>query len=1061
MIVFAESLTVVRLSILVMSASLLALDSAELKAADEIAFENGPRAVLDAKCGACHGADRSKRKAELDLRTEKSILDGGESGSVVVPGKPDESLLWTRIAGGEMPPPDSPPLTDFEKAALKDWIAGGAKFARTGGADANAESTESNFWSFRRLERPAVPSIRQTEQVASPIDQFILERLEHEGLSLSEQADPRMLVRRLYLDLTGLLPTPVQVEEYLSAQSRPNSYAELVDRLLASPHYGERWGRQWLDVVGYSDSNGYIRHDSPRPLAWHYRDYVIQSLNQDKPYDQFWIEQLAGDELVNYAVSQQLSADDIQKLVATHFLRNAPDGTDNTEGNEITRVMERYAVLESQLQITISSMFGITIDCARCHSHKFDPIPQRDYYALQSIFYPAFNVKQWTQPKDRWIHAVGQTELAAWKSQNEQLDKETDSIKSEFDEWMRVHRPAGMVLFQDDFSGDSLKAKWSDTAPGDDSSAGQPAVNLDSTSVPAALIKDGRLSLLAAPAGDSVWLVTKQAFDWTPDRVGDWIEATFDLVDVRGPDGRSADRIGYYIALYDYDDSRDPKEGNTPKGNILFDGYPAGGAPLTIDYPGHDRRPAGKLGRTNYTSGHNFGVRVTQFEEGQFLLQHLVDGRSEQPTQRLKADELPDGGFGFELCCSRSFLVDNVKIERSLNDSEKSSVSGDQARSVTEVTDRKQKMTEAIAAVDRRRSREPERIAWVTDLSDTPPVVPLLKRGNYFQAGAAVDPGPLSVLIDDDNKMEVSPPVSGSKTTGRRLAFARWATSPGSRAAALMARVQVDRIWRGHFGRGLVPTPENFGASGVRPTHPELLEWLAARLIEEGWRQKSIHRQIVMSRVYRQTSVASEQADQRDAQNLLYSHFPAHRLDAEMIRDGMLETAGTLNLKPGGPAVEPVDLGNRQIVLAVPSESGPHESDRRSIYIRHRRTQPLTFLQVFDQGTPEPNCVVRSTATVVAQSLAQLNGEFSVRMGRAFADRIAKDAGPKLEDRVRYAFLAAFAREPDTTELNRSLEFLNSQSQLRSRNDSSGADLSSLADFCRMLLATNEFTQLQ
>ncbi|WP_010585428.1 PSD1 and planctomycete cytochrome C domain-containing protein [Schlesneria paludicola] len=1031
-----------------------------LVADDEIKFEKGAGAALAAKCGQCHGADRTKRKAELDLRTAESTLMGGESGPSVSPGNAKDSLLWQKIVDGEMPPPGSEPLNDAEKTAIHQWISQGAKFIPNSKSATDASAADKEFWAFRHSQRPESPSIKSAAQSITPIDRFVLSRLEARQLSFAPTAEPRQLVRRIFLDLVGLPPTPAEVTEFLNDPS-PKSYETLVDRLLASPQYGERWGRQWLDVAGYADSNGYIRHDSPRPLAWRYRDYVIQSLNDDKPYDQFWIEQLAGDELVNHSTAQELSPADLNRLIATHYLRNAPDGTDNTEGNEITRVMERYAVLESQLQITMSAMFGMTIECARCHSHKFDPIPQRDYYSLQAIFYPAFNVKQWKQPKDRWIHAAGQVDIAAWRARNEQVDHQILALRSEFADWSRTHQPPGIVLFQDDFSTTSLRQSWSDTAPGDESPAGNPAIRLDDSLAPAAQIENGRLSILAAAPGDAVWLSTRQSFDWTPEQKGEWIQVTFDLVGTRGPDGRAAERIGYYLALTDHDDSRNPASGNVARGNLLIDGNPAGGASVVVDYPGLDQQSAGVIGKSGYVAGHRFGVRVTRQDGDQYLLEHLFDGQPELPAQPLKAEQLPDGGFGFELCCSRSFQVDNVSIQRSPHAGETSTeaLAWTQFKATTER--HQQKLTDAIAACERQRLPEPERIAWATDLSEEPPVVPLLKRGDYFQHGPNVDPGPLSVLIDPDNTMTIEPPASGTKTTGRRLAFARWATRPSSRAAALLARVEVDRIWRGHFGRGLVPTPENFGASGVRPTDPELLEWLAAEFIDNGWSRKALHRQIVLSQTYQQSSVADERAIQLDPDNLAYSRFPAHRLDAESIRDSMLAAAGVMNLKAGGPAVQPMDLGNRQIVLPEPEGPGPHEVDRRSIYIRQRRSEPLTFLKVFDQASPEPNCVGRSTATVVAQSLALLNGTFATRMGRSFAARIMNDAPTSSADHARQAFIIAFAREPDAIELARSLEFLQTQTRLRTNSDPATAAEAALADLCRMLLATNEFMQLQ
>ncbi|MEX0727861.1 MAG: DUF1549 and DUF1553 domain-containing protein, partial [Planctomycetaceae bacterium] len=851
--------------------------------------------------------------------------------------------------------------------------------------------------------------------------------------------------------LTGLPPTRAEIDNFINDDS-PKAYEQLVDRLLASPHYGERWGRMWLDVVGFSESNGYIRHDSPRPLAWRYRDYVIDSLNADKPYDQMWIEQLAGDELVNYPAKETLASEDLEKLTATHFLRNAPDGTDNTEGNEITRVMERYAVLEAHLQMTTSAMFGLTIDCARCHSHKFDPIPQQDYYSLQAIFYPAFNVKEWTQPKDRWIYDVGQTQVADWKASNEQADKQIAEVKQTYQTWLNENRPKGAIAFRDDFSSADGMSNWTDTVPGDNTTAGTPAVVFNAETAPAAQFRDGKLTLLAPAPSQSTWLVTQQTFDWTPEEVGGWIQVTFDLVDGRAPDGATAERIGYYISLHDYDDSADRLPGDNnfdvPKGNILFDGNPAGGANVYLDYPGGDQQGAGAIGTVAYQSGHNYGVRVTRTAEDEFLLQHVADGVIEEKSMSVPAIRLPDGGFGFELCCSRSFTVDNVVIESSHSPTDTEENKEEHRRFAEELAKRTAEMNEAVAAAEATRLPEPDKLAWVTDLTPSPPPVPLLMRGDYFQHGDVVEPAALSMLTDDDNQMRVEVPASGSPTTGRRLAFARWATHADSRPSALLARVHVDRLWRGHFGIGLVPTPDNFGTSGVPPENPELLEWLAAEFIAGGWKQKQLHRLILSSRVYRQASFVDDAA--ADPQDAEYHRFPTHRLDAESIRDSMLAAAGVLNPKKGGPSIEFVDNGSRKIVLPEPTEAGElHEVDRRSIYIRHRRTQPMSFLEAFDLAVPEPNCLARSTTTVVSQSLALINGDFAVRMGQEFAERLRREAGDDLSARVRLAFELTFAREPSSVELERSLQFVAAQAELRRAASPDDAEKLALADFCR------------
>lgn len=905
-----------------------------------------------------------------------------------------------------------------------------------GNHDAYAGDQEVH-WAFRPLKS------QQTDQTS--LDDFVLPRLQARGLEFAPAADRRTLCRRLYLDLIGLPPTPSEAEQFLNDAS-PAAVEKLVDHLLASPHYGERWGRQWLDVVGYADSNGYIRHDSPRPLAYRYRDYVIQSLNDDKPYDQFWREQLAGDELIHYPDAERLTAGQLQTLIATHYLRNPPDGTDNTEGNEITRVMERYAVLESLLQTTMSAMFGMTIDCARCHDHKFDPIPQRDYYALQAIFYPAFNVKEWVQPKDRWIYGAGSADVAAWKETNAAADRKVAALQGEHETWVVTHRPQGDVNWQDDFSAQSLKDSWSATAPDDTLPESAPRTALDADTAPAAKIVDGRLSLFAAGSGDSRWLATQRRFDWTPEVIGDWIQVSFDLV-ASGSNGQPAERVGYYIALHDYNDDS-PVAG----GNILFDGNPAGGANVVLDYPGSDQKGLGTIGKTGYLPGRNFGVRITRTGDDEFLLQQIVNGEPEPNTLKLQSVQLPDGGFGFELCCSRNFVVDNVAIESSVKSSGDAEQQRIRAEFAKALEARQQELAAAIAAINSQRVAEPEKIAWATDLSEKLPEVPLLKRGDYFQPGELVAAGPLSTLIDLNAEYR---PEAETRTTGRRLAFANWATKTDSRAAALLARVQADRLWRGHFGKGLVPTPENFGISGVAPTHPELLEWLAGQLIANDWRQKAVHRMIVLSKTYRQASEPPVNALDKDPENSLYSRYPSHRLEAEQIRDSLLAVAGVLNPKPFGPAVEVVDRGNRQVVLKSPEGNGPHEADRRSIYIRYRRSQPLTFLRAFDQASPDPNCVSRGNSAVVSQSLAMLNGEFAIRMGREFARQVHSD---DLETTIRQAFQRAFLRAPSETELNRCRSFL--ESQIKNRGGDDTAREAALSELCQTLLASNEFLYL-
>ncbi|MBL8849082.1 MAG: DUF1549 domain-containing protein, partial [Planctomycetaceae bacterium] len=953
---------------------------------DALHFEDGPQQIFASKCVRCHGDDPLERKAELNLQSAAGVLRGGESGPVIAPGKPDDSLLWTSISDGVMPPEGEPGLTDDERATIRKWIEQGAPTRSSADGSAIPDSARQ-FWSFQPLHATAPPAASTDRSVVTPIDRFLAAELDRHGLAFSPPADRRTLIRRLSLDLLGVPPDPADVAAFESDES-PDAYEQLVDRLLSSPHYGERWGRHWLDVTGYSDSNGYHRADTPRPLAYRFRDYIVAALNADKPYDRLWTEQLAGDEIYRPEERDALRADVADALIATHFLRNGPDGTDSTEGNEMVQTIERYAVLEQQLQITITAMFGLTIDCARCHSHKFDPIPQTDYYALQSLLYPAFNVKEWVTPKNRTIQLATADQRARHDAEMNRITTEIQALRDGLRQWSREHRPAGSLLFADGFADDAdLSARWSNAAPGDDGPAGT-GVHLDSDEAPAAKSIDGTLHIIEA-GGSNGWLSTQQSIDWTPNEVGGVIQATFDLVaDKRTPDGTGAERIGFYLATRDYNDST-----SESGGNILCDGVPDGGANITVDYPGADSQGLGTLGKTGFKPGHNYGVRISNLGDGKYQLELLVDWLPDEGALTLSETQLPDGGFGFEFCCGRCFVVDNIAIEAFSAETAENSPASMLAKFREQSQEQTKTVDAAVAALEAQRSSPPGEIAWVTDLSPTPAEVHLLKRGRYFDPGPAVVPAALTVLSDAGNMLQPPAEPTPAGTTGRRLAFAEWATRPGSRAAALLARVQVNRLWMWHFGRGLVDPADNFGAQGTLPSHPELLEWLATEFTNSGWSTKHIQRLIVMSAAYRQSTEPSPQALTVDPADRLLWGFPVHRLESEAIRDSMLRVAGVLDDAVGGPPAEYQALPNGQVILNEDAAESATGLSRRTIYYRHRRSEPVTFLQTFDQPAVEPNCLRRGTSAVVSQTLAMLNSEFSVRMSRTLAERIRREVG--------------------------------------------------------------------
>ncbi len=359
--------------------------------------------IFKQRCVECHGP--IKPKADLNLSNVASLALGGESGPPIVPGDLDASLIWQRIDDSEMPPDE--PLSEDELVLVRRWIGAGAPGLPD--PDDPATQVEAVHWSFRPLTAPAVPPAGSESAARTDIDRFILSRLHDAGLSLSAAADRATLVRRVSFDLTGLPPTPAAIIAFKD-DSAPDAYQRMVDGYLASPHYGIRWGKYWLDSAGYADSNGYFAADTDRPHAYRYRDWVIRAFNADKPYDEFVREQIAGDELVEYALGGDLTDEMIDPLTATQFLRNAPDGSGESDGNPDEVRIDRYTVLEGNLEIAMSCLLGVTIQCARCHDHKFEPVTQREYYSLQAVFYGAYNPESWSKPNDRDVEIGTQSE---------------------------------------------------------------------------------------------------------------------------------------------------------------------------------------------------------------------------------------------------------------------------------------------------------------------------------------------------------------------------------------------------------------------------------------------------------------------------------------------------------------------------------------------------------------------------------------------------------------------------------------------------------------------------
>ena len=804
--------------------------------------------IVMLRCTVCHGLRR--QEADLDLRSKASMLKGGKSGPAMVLGKPDESLVIQKVRAGLMPPKPKmlefgvKPMTEPELQKLARWIAAdapevvAASDSAGTAADPLITAKDRQFWSFEPPHDVEVPKVRNGH-VRTPIDAFILQKLEEKGLTLSPEADKLTLIRRVTFDLTGLPPTPEEAQAF-AADNSPDAYEKLVDRLLASPRYGERWGQHWLDLAGYADSyGGKLSADHPRPYAWRYRDYVIRSYNADKPYDRFLIEQIAGDELTDYEHAPVVTAQMLDNVIATGFLAMGPDSTSEREVNFVD---DRLDVIGDEVDILTSGVMGLTVRCARCHNHKYDPLPQRDYYRFLAIFKGAFDENDWLTPfYNRERQQPGRVlpyvkpgatpfELAederSRELHNKEIDKQLEALKADLDQAIE---PLKKKLFEQRL-----------------------------TEAPKPLHEDLRAVFATAPDKQS--------------------------------------ELQKYLAA--------------------------------------------KFGRI------------------------------------LKID------------------IDDLKeIDAKF-------------KGQAEILETKIKWMEA-------RKLSAPRIQAVWDRGAPSPAY-ILRRGDPASFGPPIEPGPPAVLTNA--AFEITPPWPNASKTGRRLAFAKWLTRPDN---PLTARVMVNRMWKQHFGTGIVKTLGNFGHAGSPPSHPELLDWLSREFIRQGWSMKSMHRLMVTSSVYRQRSTVTPVAEKLDPENRLLSRMPMRRLDAESLDDTMRSIAGRLDEAPFGPA-DPVFVRKDGLVTAVEGDKGW----RRSIYIQHRRSEMPTVLESFDLPPMSPNCLERTDSTVAPQALHLMNNSTIQKLAGYFARRVEKEAGSDRPRQIDRAYWLALSRAPNPEEKKISLEAL-------------------------------------
>lgn len=1094
----------------------------EFSAKDLAFFEKQVRPILQARCLKCHGGEE-KIRGGLRMTSRAALLKGGDQGAAVSLETPAESLLIQAINydGLEMPPSGKLPKGEIE--ILTRWVESGLPWTpgtgkeeaeQTPAAPARPTLAESkNYWAYRPLERPAIPPVSDSPFVRNPIDAFILAKLESKGLAPAPAADRVTLIRRAYYDLTGLPPTPEEVDAFV-ADPAEDAYDRLIDRLLDSPQYGEKWGRHWLDLVRFAETHGYER-DNPKPFAWRYRDYVIEAFNSDKPYDQFLREQFAGDEL------DEVTA---ESLIATGFYRLGL-----WDDEPADRALAKYDVLDGIVSTTGQVVLGMTVGCARCHDHKKDPIPQRDYYRLLAFFSDVtdmnvrntrrFATRNERADHERRVHERQRREAELY-TQCDQWEREfTAALASRKGIHVTPRPPSDLVdlayrFYRDTWDSlpefDSLKFEGSGPiahnlltlAPatrqeaigfvfegklrvprtGDytffyESTAGlrlvvdgqrlvdQPRRGTHRGEAPATLTEGtvpfrveyfnayekphlrlswsgpgfGRrgLSDEAAPGPERTLLADsrKAAQEWkftVSEPAGDWTQRSFsDAAWQRGPGGFgtkgtpgavvhtiwnqpdiwlrktfSVETVPERISLFLHHDD----EAEIYLNGILIhraEGFTTAYKPILL----------GLDGVLPLVAGENLiAVHCRQTTGGQY-----IDlGITEAPERLVLAELLRR--YGAEILGDERFSR-YTALQRELEQSRKSPIPEPGIE---------------LMAVEERGQNETH----------------VLIRGNPGAVGEPVDAGIPVVL--DRTEPTAFPRSPDSSTAGRRKALAGWFTCAEN---PVTARVLVNRLWQHHFGRGIVPTPNDFGLLGEPPTHPQLLDWLAAEFREGGWRIKRMHRLIMLSGAYRMSSRGNAQGLAADPGNALFWRFNMRRLAAEEVRDSALAVSGRLNLKAGGPGVYPPIPKEVLAGQSVPGQgwgnSPPEEAARRSIYVHVKRSLLVPVLAHHDQADTDSSCPVRYTTTVPTQALGMLNGDFSREQAEAFADRLTRERPNDPAGQIRRAIRLTTARSPSAEEVNQDVRFVEN---LKAHGRLS--DIEALRQYCLLALNTNEFIYL-
>ena len=892
-------------------------------------FEKTIRPILIQRCYECHSVESGKGKGGLLIDSREAILKGGDSGPALVAGNPDKSHIIESVRYKnqdlQMPPKGAMPAAEVK--ALEEWVQMGAPDPREAVASNKHAAPRvidlkegSKHWAFRPIASPPVPKA----DAANPIDAFINEKLAEKGLSLAAPADKRTLIRRATFDLTGLPPPPQEVDAFLNDHS-PDAFAKVVDRLLRSPQYGEKWGRHWLDVARYSDSNG-LDENIALGTAWRYRDYVVQSINADKPFDQFLTEQLAGDLLEATDLTTRR-----EHTTATAFLNLGAKVLAEPDKEKLT-----MDVVDEQIDVMGRAFMGLTLGCVRCHDHKFDPIPQDDYYALAAIFKSTQSFS---------VDRIGALSTA-------------------------YEAPMGSL---DDFA--AIKSSER-------------------------ILKDQRAAVAKAETA-AIATLRKEVRA----RATDYLMAA-----ARLPEAPTLSQVRLIAEPL----------GLRPHVLLNCRVYLAANETLPFFKPWQDAlQSSGEVQqlRGYYTALFAAAEKITPNPK--------VEAEDSLLHQARAALDAPAGFLALPPEPIILFPKDVAEKVRALKDT---------------------MMTTESNLPD---------LPTTLAVSEAPKILkelPVHIRGSHLALGKPVARGVIQV-VQASLKTKLQFPANQSG----RLELANWLASADH---PLTSRVLVNRIWSWHFGQGIVSSTDNFGLLGQKPSHPELLDWLARWFTSNGWSLKDMHRLIMSSRTYQQSSTVPAAAALTDPENRLLNHFPVRRLEAEEIRDALLDVAGSLDTTIGGKTIP---RRNREFVFNHTSKDlTSYASSRRALYLPIVRNNLYDLFQQFDYPDPSTSTGLRNSTVVSPQALLLMNSELASDAAQTFAMRLFKSAKDK-EQRLRTAYRLAFAREATADDINRAENFLTSADAAlnSSQQDSTKREQQTWALLCQALMMSNEFIYLR